>query len=322
MLLEEQRCIDLFGKQISDYIIAHESVNCWHSLYVHIVPKELTGIRDKYYIGITEHLPKKRWGSNGNKYKNHPFYNAILQYGWDNMEHIIVSCSLSKSDAECVESMCIEYTHSYDDRYGYNAQLRNGVNTTQMKPVHKFDLSGNYIETFRSLSDASKCLQVPKDRISAAAKNGWRAGGFRWSYNTEYCFDYSKSIHNQPVYQFTLGGQFVKKYDDIRSAFEENKYEKIEPLFACAGGASTQAYNYVWVYERDVETFEFPTRFFGGRTPIVRFTKDGEYVDEFACKADAKRKTGCSLWKINKCLEDPNYDWNGYIWKLKNNEVA
>ena len=318
MLISEERCIDLFGKEIADEIISCESVNCWYSLYIHIIPKSITGTNDKYYIGMTEHLPKKRWGYNGRRYINHPFYEAIQQFGWDNIEHIVISCSLSEYDASVIEEHCIEYTKSYLKEYGYNARIGSGGDVSHMITVHQFDVDGNYIKSFRSVPDAAKKLGIPRNSIYAAVKNGWKAGGFRWSYEKEYKFDYSRQRHNQPVYQFSLSGELIKKYDSVRSAFDENEFEKIEPIFACSSGASTQAYNYVWVYEKDLGNFEFPTRFFGGRMPVIRYTEDGEYVDEFSCKSEAERRTGLSVWKINKSINDPMYSCDGYMWRLKN----
>lgn len=44
------------------------------TVYMHIVPKELSGYdHDKYYVGITSQEPKRRWG-NGYGYHGRVFY--------------------------------------------------------------------------------------------------------------------------------------------------------------------------------------------------------------------------------------------------------
>ena len=60
-------------------------------------------INSKAYIGITSRNIIRRWGSNGNGYKqddNPVFYNAIQKYGWDNFEHIVWADNLSEKEAK------------------------------------------------------------------------------------------------------------------------------------------------------------------------------------------------------------------------------
>ena len=53
------------------------------TVYVHIIPKEISEYDyDKYYVGITSRPVKYRW-NNGNHYKEQLFYKAIKKYGID-----------------------------------------------------------------------------------------------------------------------------------------------------------------------------------------------------------------------------------------------
>lgn len=54
-------------------MIDNRENNHW-TVYVHIIPKELSGYDwDKYYVGITSQLPSKRWknGSGEGSVINH-----------------------------------------------------------------------------------------------------------------------------------------------------------------------------------------------------------------------------------------------------------
>ena len=54
--------------QLELFMIDYRENNKW-KVYVHIVPKEISGHEwDKYYIGITSQEPHQRWGSVGNGY--------------------------------------------------------------------------------------------------------------------------------------------------------------------------------------------------------------------------------------------------------------
>ena len=56
-------------------------------------------INGKVYIGQTCQKPEKRWNY-GHGYKNCPrFYSAIVSYGWNNFEHIILENNLNSDEA-------------------------------------------------------------------------------------------------------------------------------------------------------------------------------------------------------------------------------
>ena len=69
--------------------------NNW-TVYVHIVPKELSSYKnDKYYVGVTGRKPEIRW-NNGKNYRHLVFKNAIDKYGWNNIKHEIIAENLTK----------------------------------------------------------------------------------------------------------------------------------------------------------------------------------------------------------------------------------
>lgn len=77
-------------------------------------------INGKIYIGQTCQIPEKRW-DNGKGYETSPrFFNAILKYGWDNFEHIILKQKLSQEEANQLEVKLIQQYQTQDERYGYN----------------------------------------------------------------------------------------------------------------------------------------------------------------------------------------------------------
>ena len=99
-------------------------VDAIYTLYIHVVPSYITNYdNDKYYVGITKQSVVSRWGCDGRGYIGQPFYNAILKYNWNNIEHYIVSNNLTKEQAYSFEIAVIDDLQSYDRRYGYNIQL-------------------------------------------------------------------------------------------------------------------------------------------------------------------------------------------------------
>ena len=88
-----------------------------YTVYMHITPN------GKRYVGITSRKPQYRW-NNGKGYKpNNHFYNAILKYGWDNIEHIIVAENLTKENACAMEQELIKKYDTTNSQKGFNHSI-------------------------------------------------------------------------------------------------------------------------------------------------------------------------------------------------------
>lgn len=72
-------------------------------VYKHISPS------GKIYIGITSKKnPNDRWNNGKNYIACKHFYNAIIKYGWDNCEHIVLAKNLSEEQAKTMEKELIK----------------------------------------------------------------------------------------------------------------------------------------------------------------------------------------------------------------------
>lgn len=84
-----------------------------YTVYVHINRNN-----QKAYVGITTKEPEERW-MNGYGYRGQPFYSAILKYGWDSFDHVILESGLTESEACNKEQFYIQQYDSY--KHGYNS---------------------------------------------------------------------------------------------------------------------------------------------------------------------------------------------------------
>lgn len=80
-------------------------------VYAHIFPD------GKMYIGATKNK-SKRWRNGEGYLNNKEMYNAIQMFGWNNIQHEIVSDHLSLSQARELERSLIKLFNSTDN--GYN----------------------------------------------------------------------------------------------------------------------------------------------------------------------------------------------------------
>lgn len=96
-----------------------------YSVYVLIFPN------NRYYVGMTQQNPKRRWRAGAGYSISQPVKQAIYKVGWQNIKHIILQQNLSKQQAEYYEQYYISQYKSNDEKFGYNLTSGGIVGTTR-----------------------------------------------------------------------------------------------------------------------------------------------------------------------------------------------
>jgi hypothetical protein len=146
-------------------------------VYKHTCPNS------KVYIGFTGEEPEYRWNGGYGYIQNKRFIKDILRYGWDNIQHEILSLHDTKEEALAEEQRQILYHHSNLAHYGYNTLAQN--RHAQCTPVAQYTTDGQHIATFESIMDASTRTGINKSTICLVCRNDGRhkrAGGYVWKY--------------------------------------------------------------------------------------------------------------------------------------------
>lgn len=177
--------------------------NIW-TVYIHIIPKEISDYDyDKYYVGITSKSVEERW-LNGLGYQGQLFYDAIMKYGWNNIEHHIIAERITEDEANKMEISLIQKLRCnvFKDKYGYNCT--NGGNTTA---GYKFS------------EDIKKEISI---RISGENNPFY---GKKHTNETkkkmkDHHQNYRRANHPQAkrIHQFTIYGDYINTYDCLRDA--------------------------------------------------------------------------------------------------------
>ena len=148
-------------------------------VYIHTCPN------GKKYVGLTTTEPKKRWGSNGVRYKsNKHFYSAIQKYGWDNIEHQVIEID-TMSEMYYLEKYLISYYHSNKKEFGYNKSIGGE------KSGAGCHLS---IETRHKLSEAKKGNQYHKGKHHSAEAKAKMKGRIPWNKGIPCSEEYKRKI--------------------------------------------------------------------------------------------------------------------------------
>lgn len=176
----------------------------------------------KRYIGITKNNPNKRW-RNGKGYYTQYFSRAIKKYGWENFEHIILENNLTKEQACKAEKFYINKYDTTNPKNGYNETL-GGDGGGMLNRHH---------------------TEEAKIKIGIARKN------------TPFTDEHRKHISEskqgtkhhlaKPVYQYSLDGKLVKKWDYMNDAAKSLNISRGTISSACCGHRK-RAYGFIWTY--------------------------------------------------------------------------
>lgn len=97
------------------------------------------------------------------------------------------------------------------------------------KSVYQFDLSGNLIKSYRSITEASKQFKNYKSAktaiTSCCKKRSSQSFGFYWSYKCKFEYIPPYSIKT-PVAKYDDDGNFLESYTSLKEAVEVNKMSK------------------------------------------------------------------------------------------------
>lgn len=132
--------------------------------------------------------------------------------------------------------------------------------------------------------------------------------------------------NDKPVYQYSLSGEFIKKWSSAVSASEilGLSYRGIGK--AARGGSDTSG-DYIWRYEYapSVEpiTSGKERTILGNYQPVSQYTKSGVWVRDYDSLKEAADTIGVGhSGNIASCCIGQRKSAYGYIWKYKNHKYV
>lgn len=134
--------------------------------------------------------------------------------------------------------------------------------------------------------------------------------GYNMTLGGEAC----NGTNDKEIYQYTLLGELIKKYNSAHEADRETGIPFTNICKVCRGERKT-AGGYYWSYTNEpIKPIKTITKHY---TPVVQYTKDGEYVAEYTSAKEAQRETGIFSTVIGKVCKGQGKTAGGYIWKYK-----
>lgn len=256
-----------------------------------VVYKRTSKTSGKSYIGITinETNRNNQWKNMKKRYAGEKIEEARRKYGCDDFSYEVIFFSKSTDLNKLLyllhymECYFIKKYDTVNNGYNYNenfhsANYYNFYNSNGAK-INQYDLSGNYIKTYNSISKAEEetgasnigpvCMYWKKGRVTS--------GGYQWRYYKEFPssenidsvdkYRTTKTIKrkkkivcnstNTSIVQYSLSGKYIKKFKSIVEASryistESNQRTSVIRLSRlCKKCTSKHKYkNFLWRYEK------------------------------------------------------------------------
>lgn len=143
-----------------------------------------------------------------------------------------------------------KYCGNYQWRF-YSDESDIDPVTPKEKTIYQFDLKGNLLKCWKSITEASKEFENPvsaKTAIHNVCHNKTRqAYGYYWSFKCKFEYEpYDKGC--RPVAKYNDEGIFLESYSSIKDAAEANNIGKSSNINAAISGKQKRCGGFRWRY--------------------------------------------------------------------------
>ena len=151
-----------------------------------------------------------------------------------------------KNNRYCFNSFWRYYSENYPDKIEVKISIYCG------RPVYQYDLEGNFIKKWNSITEVSNYFNVYPSLISRCLKGTTKSyKKYLWRYYSDNfplkIEGYSKNSKYRKVNQYNLKGEFIKTWDSMIQ-IEETLNIKIHGINDCCKGILKSSGNYIWKF--------------------------------------------------------------------------
>lgn len=193
------------------------------------------------------------------------------------------------------------------------------------KPVHQYDMEGNYIATHESLSEAARKLNIEISLISAASKRkNYTAGGYIWrvgkkrvTISVQKINKALRAAKGHPVSQYNLDGQKIKTYLNVPTAAKELG-RPIRSLRNAVNGKILVFENSIWrkgeaeaiIVDKENKSLQLRSGY-----TLSQYDLTGKKIKTFNSSKDAAQYAGVQVEQINAMAIRDDLLLKGFIWR-------
>lgn len=269
------------------------------------------------YLGCGAYSNKP---SSYNKGKSH-FHKAIMKYGINNFHRTALREFDSLEDALDLESLLVteEFVKRTDT---YNEVIGGGVPPMLTKRIYQFDLRGNLIKRWDSITDVTTYLSCNKNRIRMVINDKRSFNNSYWSETeTININEFMLSIRDG-VFQYTKDGILLNTFNDASEAALKLDIDRKSIVNSVFNRTSCGGY-YFLRSDEDIKTLLSAKRnnIKMNAIKVYRYLLTGEFDMEYDSIEDACNDTPkSSHGNITRAIKG-NKTCAGYKWSYERHDV-
>lgn len=193
--------------------------------------------------------------------------------------------------------------------------------TLNNKPVLQYDLEGNFIKEWDSMTRASN--ETGSNDITACCKEIInRSGNFIWRYKSQpLSKNYQKPHHGRiiPVIQYDLDGNLIKEWTYLIENFTKMEIKNIHSV--CNMKTKT-AYNFIWRFKNNPLPDNYIlSKFDNNRKEIIQYDLNGKFIQEWSSITKASIDLKINNTDISDCCLKKQKTSHNFIFRYKNDPL-
>lgn len=295
-------------------------------MYKYIVYKTTNKINNYIYIGVHRTNVDIDDGYIGNglynspnsvkQFKKYKFHNAVKKYGVNNFVRETLfefddsesgKIAAYKKEAELVNREFLKRKDVYNTCVG--GKVPSSMNE---KEVAQYDLNGNFIQKYYSITNAACITGISNSGIqSACCLEIKYCKGYQWRYfqgNTDNIG--AVEILEKPVYQFDLQGNYVAYYKSCAEAARKTGITKSSINDACMKKIRC-SHGYYWSYVKRFEYIPKDRQY----TAVACYTDDGVFVKSYISLTHAAKELNVSISCLSRAISGYRKHCANYRWR-------
>lgn len=285
----------------------------------YIVYKTINTINNKIYIGVHKTENPDIFDSyigcgvlinNPSTYMNPitPFQAAVKKYGPLSFKRIVLKVFNTAKEAFDLEKEIVNYNF-IRRKDTYNAKLGGIGGYGAYVKIYQFDLEGNLIKEWESITEASEFFGVSHTAILNADKVKGSCKKYFWSRNSFIDINNYSFYEGNICYQYDSDGNYLETYNSLYEAAKCNTFPLQSIERAVKGGYKVGNYYYSTIlYEnyKGKESISFI------KTPLYVYNLEGFYITTLKGKEEIQSYfgiTGLSVINVAFRTERPYKQW-------------
>nr|QBK85721.1 MAG: HNH endonuclease [Marseillevirus LCMAC101] len=238
--------------------------------------------------------------------------NAFLGSPPPDLEKPVVDHKDGKPLNNCLDNLQwvefdenISFAHNRDNSYNH-------------KRVYQYSLDGEKMGEYKHVADAAKKMEVAHSSILSACSRDRGVNSIKdclWRYSDQPLIteELKEKKAKTRVLQYTLDGDFLKKYSSITQATEETGIIGASISQTCRGRAKT-AGGYQWKYKNDEKPIVKMNKA-GSEIAIIQYSLDDEEIKRWKSGTEAARELKLQGSHISQVCKGNRKTTGGYKWK-------